>query len=103
VRQDEGHKVYLFPEGCALHYSATSTAQRPEQFRVQVPASAELEPVGARVTLPAGAEQLVPGSSWGTFTIACTIPIAVFVGWYMYRFRKGRVVEASVIGGLAVV
>ena len=24
--------------------------------------------------------QLVPGSSWGTFTIACTIPIALFVG-----------------------
>src|SRR5262249_10179764 len=29
---------------------------------------------------------------------ACTIPIALFVGFYMYRIRKGRVVEASLIG-----
>jgi carbon starvation protein len=42
--------------------------------------------------------QLVAGSSWGVFTIACTIPIALCVGWYMYRFRKGHTVEASLIG-----
>ncbi len=40
----------------------------------------------------------MPGSSWGIFTIACTIPIALFVGLYMYRIRKGRVLEASLIG-----
>jgi carbon starvation protein len=44
----------------------------------------------------------VPGSSWGTFTIACTVPIALGVGWYMYRFRKGKVVEASILGACAV-
>ena len=44
---------------------------------------------------PTGVTQAVPGSSWGTFTIACTIPIALFVGLYMYKIRKGRVVEAS--------
>ena len=53
-----------------------------------------------RHVLPAGCVQVVPGSSWGTFTIACTIPIALFVGLYMYRIRKGRVVEASLIGGV---
>jgi carbon starvation protein len=42
----------------------------------------------------------VPGSSWGIFTIACTIPIALFVGLYMYRIRKGKVIEASIIGGI---
>ena len=52
------------------------------------------------VTLPAGCTQVVPGSSWGTFTIACTIPIALLVGLWMYRIRPGRVVEASLIGGL---
>ena len=31
------------------------------------------------LTLPGGAQELVPGSSWGTFTIACTIPIALLV------------------------
>jgi carbon starvation protein len=45
---------------------------------------------------------LVPGSSWGTFTIACTIPIALFVGWYMYRLRKGKILEASLLGAAAV-
>jgi carbon starvation protein len=51
------------------------------------------------LTLPAGCVQVVPGSSWGTFTIACTIPIALLTGLWMYRIRKGRVVEASIIGG----
>ena len=37
-------------------------------------------------------------SSWGTFTIAATIPIAVFMGLWMFKFRKGKTVEATVIG-----
>ena len=37
-------------------------------------------------------------SSWGTFTIAMTIPIAIFMGLWMFKFRKGRTVEATVIG-----
>lgn len=37
-------------------------------------------------------------SAWGTFTIATSIPIALFMGLYMYRFRKGKVAEASAIG-----
>ncbi len=41
-------------------------------------------------------------SSWGTFTIAMTIPIALLVGLYMYRIRPGRVGEASVLGVIGV-
>jgi carbon starvation protein len=41
-------------------------------------------------------------SSWGTFTIAMTIPIALFVGFWMYRLRPGKVGEASVIGVIGV-
>lgn len=37
-------------------------------------------------------------SSWGTFTIGCTIPIAIFMGLYMYKFRKGRIAEGTIIG-----
>jgi len=44
----------------------------------------------------------IPGSSWGTFTIACSVPIALFVGLWMYRIRKGRIAEASIIGAVAV-
>jgi carbon starvation protein len=41
-------------------------------------------------------------SPWGTFTVGFTIPLALFMGFYMYRFRKGRIVEASVIGVLGL-
>jgi carbon starvation protein len=42
-------------------------------------------------------------SSWGTFTIAMTIPIALFIGLWMRRIRPGKIGEASVIGVTAVV
>jgi carbon starvation protein len=42
-------------------------------------------------------------SSWGTFTIAMTIPIALFVGLWMYRIRPGKIAEASVIGVIGIV
>jgi len=37
-------------------------------------------------------------SAWGVFTIAATIPIGVFMGFYMFVFRKGRTGEATAIG-----
>ncbi|MBM3115646.1 carbon starvation CstA family protein [Jeongeupia naejangsanensis] len=37
-------------------------------------------------------------SPWGTFTIAATIPIALFMGVYMRYIRPGRIGEISVIG-----
>lgn len=37
-------------------------------------------------------------SSWGTFTIFCTIPLAFYMGLHMYRFRKGKITEATIIG-----
>jgi len=43
------------------------------------------------------------GSPWGTFTIAATMPIAVFMGLYLRFWRPGRVLEVSVLGFLLVV
>lgn len=37
-------------------------------------------------------------SPWGMFTIAATMPIAVFMGIYMRFIRPGRIGEVSVIG-----
>jgi len=37
-------------------------------------------------------------SPWGVFTILCTIPIAVLMGFWMKAWRPGRTLEASVIG-----
>src|SRR5262249_25640475 len=85
---------------CQVRYTPQEEpVKRPEAFEVQAPPDAVLiaDPTGT-VVLPGGCKQLVKGSSWGTFTIACTIPIALLVGFYMYRLRKGRVLEASLIG-----
>src|SRR5690606_24103984 len=37
-------------------------------------------------------------SPWGVFSIAMTIPIALFMGFYLRVVRPGRVVETSLIG-----
>jgi carbon starvation protein len=41
-------------------------------------------------------------SPWGTFTIAATIPIAVFMGFYLRYWRPAKVLECSLIGFLLV-
>src|SRR3981189_1859350 len=38
------------------------------------------------------------GSPWGTFTVFCTIPIAMLMGVYARFIRIGRIAEMSVIG-----
>jgi carbon starvation protein len=104
-----------FPPGCRIRYSPDQPeTTRAEAFTVRFPvgdtapsasppvytADVKLDPkVPNQVTLPAGCFQVIPGSSWGTFTIAATIPIALLVGLWMYRLRPGKVVEASLIGG----
>ncbi|WP_028921392.1 carbon starvation CstA family protein [Pseudonocardia acaciae] len=37
-------------------------------------------------------------SPWGTFSIAMTIPIALFMGFYLRTLRPGRVMETTAIG-----
>jgi carbon starvation protein len=39
-------------------------------------------------------------SPWGIFTVAATIPIAMFIGGYLRWGRVGKVMEASVIGAV---
>ena len=39
-------------------------------------------------------------SPWGVFTVAATIPAAMFMGGYMRFIRPGKVLEASVIGAV---
>jgi len=113
--------TFKFPKGCKVRYSANGTeSTRSESFQVKYIAEEFFKHVKeandtriytvhshglgpyhqpATLTLPKGCTQVVPGSSWGTFTIACTIPIALLTGLWMYRIRPGRVVEASLIGG----
>lgn len=37
-------------------------------------------------------------NAWGTFTIAMTIPIGFIMGFYLQRFRPGRIAEVSLLG-----
>jgi len=37
-------------------------------------------------------------SAWGTFTIGSTVPIALFMGLWMYKIRPGKISEATWIG-----
>jgi carbon starvation protein len=104
ARTDAGRTTWRFPGGCDVHYVAGSAVTpRSESFLIELPREQTLKPDSSRqITLPGGARELVPGSSWGTFTIACTIPIALLMGLWMYRIRKGKIAEASVLGAAAV-
>jgi carbon starvation protein len=98
---------YSIPPGSKVLYPKQREADAVawgESFSIRLPeVNAGLQPdADGLYTLPAGSKLIVAGSSWGTFTIACTIPIALFVGFYMYKIRKGRVVEASLIGAAGV-
>jgi carbon starvation protein len=42
-------------------------------------------------------------SSWGTFTIAVTIPLALFMGFYMFRWRPGAQASGTLIGVVGLV
>ena len=37
-------------------------------------------------------------SPWATSTVATTIPIAIFIGFYLRRIRPGRVLEGTLLG-----
>jgi carbon starvation protein len=99
---------YEIPQGAKILYPGKTdkdAAAWGKSFRIRLPGEGIYGPLEIQnkiITLPKGAKLIVPGSSWGTFTIFCTIPIALFVGLYMYRIRKGKVLEASLIGAAGV-
>ena len=107
---EEGRDFARLPASTRIEYTNQASVLRSEAFTLAKsrPADANEDAPSpfsehdGRITLPEGVTQAVPGSSWGTFTIACTIPIALLVGLYMYVLRKGRVVEASAFGALGV-
>lgn len=103
----KGPKIYDVPPRSMYRFGdeAGQSMIINEAFQLAVPSDQALKgnPDGPGFILPEKARRLVPGSSWGTFTIAMTIPIALFVGLYMHRIRKGRVIEASLVGALLVV
>ncbi len=94
----------VVPSGSRLNYPNGGSVVRGEGFTLSTAdtVTPQLDSHGhATLSLPAGVRQEVRGSSWGTFTIVLTVPIALFVGLYMYRIRRGRVIEASLIGAAA--
>ncbi len=108
ARSDARRVVYRFPGECRIVLQkGADPITRAESFLLALPAEGKLpgqalETANRSISLPNGAAQVIPGSSWGVFTIACTIPIAFAVGLYMYKIRPGAVIEASIGGGIAV-
>ncbi len=115
--KEGGHHDFYFPSGCQVRYSANEPfVTRSESFVIRgVDKESErlgdnkytlsnqvwnhgLRESNTYVTVP-GCTQVVPGSSWGTFTIACTIPIAIFVGLLMKFWKRVGVLAGSIIGG----
>jgi len=95
--------LYHFPPGCEIvDAQGNKRSDRPLGFEVRIAGDEAIAAPGEDriVQIPEKSILLVPGSSWGTFTIAATIPIALLVGLYMYRIRKGAVVEASLLGAV---
>jgi carbon starvation protein len=102
-QRSDGKWEYDIPEGATLRYdNGQKSLNLSKGMKIVAPAKLAMTPEAGGWTMPvaAGSQYIVPGSSWGTFTIACTIPIALFVGLYMYKIRKGHVVEASLIGAV---
>ncbi len=88
-------------ETVSTRFTLESRAMDPDApGDIEVPVAGKL--AGTKLVVPEKNEtsRRISGSAWGTFTIALTIPIALFIGWYIYRFRKGKVLEASIIGGV---
>jgi carbon starvation protein len=83
--------VYEIPPGSKLLWNKGQSSMdvtEAFQLRTTSPFIGDIDQTDNPVA-PIGDVQN-PGSSWGIFTIACTIPIALFVGFYMYRIRKGK-------------
>jgi carbon starvation protein len=105
------HTRIVYPTGAELVRSDEFVVVAPSRDANSLPGTGARESDGhlsaapshaSAYVLPPGAVERVPGSSWGTFTIACTVPIALFVGLYIYKIRRGRVWEASLLGAAAV-
>jgi carbon starvation protein len=104
ARSSDQKTVYHFPENCQVFYAQSAPATpRSESFLIETPAESTLAAnETGTISLPAGSLELVPGSSWGTFTIACTIPIGLVMGWYIRMRKGGGIAIASTFGVIAV-
>jgi len=109
IASPQGKSRYRVPAGTTISLSGNTGGvfKRPESFILELPAghslpAQALDPGQSSLILPEGGRQIIAGSSWGLFTIAATIPIALLVSAYMYLFRPGKVVEASLLGGALV-
>jgi carbon starvation protein len=95
--------TYNIPAGTEMRWNHDqSNMVINEAFVLKTPVPLQVEPNWLdawAMPIPPGSVRLMPGSPWGTFTIAATIPIALLVGLYMYKIRPGKVLEASLIGG----
>jgi carbon starvation protein len=94
-----GNGLYQITQGGKIDWGNHLSMTMDEPFVLKTSGDLHaIDPAKSIYALPPDAARVVSGSPWGTFTIACTIPIAFFIGLYMYRLRKGHIAEASIVG-----
>src|SRR5207247_621862 len=55
-------------------------------------------PFAAMAGLGLAVVNALADSAWATFTIFITIPLALLMGFYMFRWRPGATKEATIVG-----
>ena len=80
-----------------------SEAQEEQEQKTQIRSAVEhiaglIVGVTAVAVLALVVVNALKGSPWGTFTVFCTIPIALIMGVYSRFIRPGRIAEMSLIG-----
>ena len=71
--------LVMIPRGATVTYPNGAEFKRSEGFLLNLPrtdVTTSIGPTGLNLQIPAGSVEKIKGSSWGTFTIFCTIPIA---------------------------
>jgi carbon starvation protein len=110
--------LMIVPSGNSISYDKGKTfIPIDESFRLQIGPSAQNPKIvndkwildssvnrtrNDKWVLAGTEKRITPGSPWGTFTIAATIPAALLVGFYLFRLRAGHIVEGSLVGAVLV-
>jgi carbon starvation protein len=97
-----GPMIYRFPENCRIRHESGQLTTRSEEFLIETHKPLLISSRAGSITVetPPGSFELIPGSSWGIFAIACTIPISLLMGWYITDYRKGGGIVAALVFGV---
>lgn len=106
-RSNDKETIYNFPPGCTLYFTKTSApAKRDAEFQIVLPTAGKLPAHALNLKEADHSSQrwrtICSRQFLGRIYDCLHNSNCIFVGFYMYKLRKGRVVEASLIGAVGV-